>query len=177
MLEPAGICHRGICPIDRLQQGDWLVGARLLRRWEVDSCWPRWHRLQQLVAADLFRRLDEMVIPKDPFANKLSVEDARRARFVRPELAAEVEFRSWTGEGLIRHASFRGLCEDKLAEEVVLESKETPGQRSPQQERITYARTYERRASRDHDGHQHRHFRCDAVFCHDLLAAQTTRNR
>ena len=80
-----------------------------------------------LVAADLFRRLDEMVIPKSPFAKKLAAEDARRARFVRPELVAEVEFRSWTGEGLIRHASFRGLREDKLAEEVVLESKETPG--------------------------------------------------
>jgi hypothetical protein len=47
--------------------------------------------------------------------------DARRVRFVRPELVAEVEFRAWTTDGLIRHASFRGLREDKRAEEVVLE--------------------------------------------------------
>ena len=79
------------------------------------------------VAADLFRRLDAVSIPKSPFAKKLSAEDARRARFVRPELVAEVEFRSRTAEGLIRHASFRGLREDKLAEEVALESKETRG--------------------------------------------------
>ena len=43
---------------------------------------------------------------------------------VRPELMAEVEFRSSTADRLTRHASFRGLREDKLAEEVVLESKE-----------------------------------------------------
>jgi hypothetical protein len=30
------------------------------------------------VAADLFRRLDEMSIPKSPFARKLAAEDARR---------------------------------------------------------------------------------------------------
>jgi bifunctional non-homologous end joining protein LigD len=44
----------------------------------------------------------------------------RRVRFVRPELVAEVTFRSWTADRLIRHASFCGLREDKLAEEVVL---------------------------------------------------------
>ena len=58
---------------------------------------------------------------------------ARRAhvRFIRPELVAEVEFRTWTTEGLIRHASFRGLREDKLAEEVVLESKEAAPEVDP----------------------------------------------
>ena len=73
------------------------------------------------VAGDLFRRLDSMSIPKSPFAKKLSALDARRVRFVWPELVAEVEFRAWTAEGLIRHASFHGLREDKRAEEVVLE--------------------------------------------------------
>lgn len=75
------------------------------------------------VAAELFRRLDTMSIPKSPFAKKLSAEDARRVRFVRPELVAEVEFRAWTAEGLIRHASFRGLRDDKTADEVFLEAK------------------------------------------------------
>jgi bifunctional non-homologous end joining protein LigD len=39
---------------------------------------------------------------------------------MRPELIAE--FRSWTAEGVVCHASFRGLREDKRAEDVVLES-------------------------------------------------------
>ena len=74
------------------------------------------------VAEDLFRRLDAMSIPKSPFAKKLSALDARRVRYVRPDLVAEVEFRTWTTDGLIRHSMFRGLREDKLAEEVARES-------------------------------------------------------
>ncbi len=75
------------------------------------------------VAADLFRRLEGMRIAKSPFARKLTAEEARQARFVHPELVAEVEFRSWTSDGIMRHAAFRGLREDKRAEEVVRESK------------------------------------------------------
>ena len=77
------------------------------------------------LAEDLFRRFDPMRIPKSPFAKKLSALEARRARFVRPELVAEVEFRSWSNDGLIRHSSFIGLREDKLIGEVTLESEDT----------------------------------------------------
>ena len=38
-----------------------------------------------------------------------------------------MEFRAWTAEGLIRHASFRGLRNDKRAEEVVLEMNREGG--------------------------------------------------
>jgi bifunctional non-homologous end joining protein LigD len=77
------------------------------------------------VAEDLWKRLDPMVIPKSPFAEKLASADARQVRFVRPELVAEVEFRAWTADGHLRHASFRGLREDKPAEEIVREAKQT----------------------------------------------------
>lgn len=29
--------------------------------------------------------------------------------FVRPELTAEIEFRAWTGDSKLRHASFKGM--------------------------------------------------------------------
>jgi bifunctional non-homologous end joining protein LigD len=38
--------------------------------------------------------------------------------WVRPELVAQIEFGSWTDSGVLRHASFRGLREDKLAKQV-----------------------------------------------------------
>ncbi len=74
------------------------------------------------VAAELFARLEPLHQPASPFADKLSADEARGAVFVRPELVAEVEFRAWTAEGSVRHASFRGLREDKLPAEITRES-------------------------------------------------------
>jgi len=74
------------------------------------------------VARELHARLESMRIPSSPFANKLSADEARQVRFVRPELVAEVDFRGWTADDILRHASFRGLREDKPAREIIRES-------------------------------------------------------
>ena len=73
-------------------------------------------------AKDLYARLEPMRIASSPFADRLSADEARQARFVRPELVAEVDFRAWTADGLLRHASFRALREDKPAREIVREA-------------------------------------------------------
>ena len=50
----------------------------------------------------------------------------RRARFVEPELVAEVEFSEWTKDGMLRHPSYKGLRDDKPAEQVVREVAQEP---------------------------------------------------
>jgi len=49
--------------------------------------------------------------------------DAKDARWTEPQLVAEVEFTAWTRDGGVRHPSFKGLHEDKLAKAV---RRETP---------------------------------------------------
>jgi bifunctional non-homologous end joining protein LigD len=73
------------------------------------------------VARELWSLLEKRRIDKVPFEQKLSADERRDARWVKPELVAEVEFRSWTGAHILRHASFRGLRSDKEAAEVVRE--------------------------------------------------------
>jgi bifunctional non-homologous end joining protein LigD len=45
----------------------------------------------------------------------------RNAEYVEPDLVAEIEFREWTTEGVMRAPSFKGLRDDKAAVEVVRE--------------------------------------------------------
>jgi bifunctional non-homologous end joining protein LigD len=47
---------------------------------------------------------------------------SRGVKWVKPELVAEVEFRGWTHDGMIRQASFQGLRDDKDPREVVREN-------------------------------------------------------
>ncbi|RWO88465.1 DNA ligase D [Mesorhizobium sp.] len=77
------------------------------------------------VAESLFKKLERMRVPSSPFDERLSAEEARQVRYVRPDLVAEVEFRAWTADGNLRHASFRGLREDKPAKEIVRETPKT----------------------------------------------------
>jgi bifunctional non-homologous end joining protein LigD len=73
------------------------------------------------VAHELWSQLEKLRADKPPFAGKLTAEERRDVRWARPELVAEVEFRAWTGAHLLRHASFRGLRDDKPAKEIVRE--------------------------------------------------------
>jgi bifunctional non-homologous end joining protein LigD len=36
---------------------------------------------------------------------------AKSAVYVEPIIAAEIEYRAWTGDGKLRHASFKGVRE------------------------------------------------------------------
>lgn len=80
-------------------------------------------------------RLKEALAPlandQSPFCAKLSPQDAKGVRYVRPELVGEVRYAELTADGRLRHASWRGLRPDKSPADVVVESPREQAQGSP----------------------------------------------
>lgn len=95
----------------------------------------------QKLARQLFDRLQPLVRDKSPFSEKLTAAERKDVVFVEPELLAEIEFRGWTGDAHLRHASFRGLRDDKSAVDVIQETAVEP----PSTQNSRKARTAVRR--------------------------------
>ena len=73
--------------------------------------------------AMLGRELAPLARDTSPFTGK---QPQKTARFAEPKLVAEVEFGEWTKEGMLRHPSYKGLRDDKPAEQVVREVAQEP---------------------------------------------------
>jgi len=71
------------------------------------------------VAEDLWRRLEGIRIAVPALDKPPPPEMRRNVRWVKPQLVADVEFRGWTADGIVRHAVFKGLRTDKEATDVV----------------------------------------------------------
>jgi bifunctional non-homologous end joining protein LigD len=82
-------------------------------------------------------QLDELRQKTNPF-EKPPAEAQRGAIWVRPKLVAQVNFASWTADNLVRQASFKGLREDKPANEVRREEPKV-GPRGGAPRRASYA--------------------------------------
>ncbi|HVW58315.1 MAG TPA: DNA ligase D [Rhizobiaceae bacterium] len=80
-------------------------------------------------APDLQKKLDRLKQKAAPVSGAAARE--KGVVWVKPELVAEIEFRDWTSDRILRHASFQGLREDKAAEEVVAE---LPEDKAPKRE-------------------------------------------
>jgi bifunctional non-homologous end joining protein LigD len=71
------------------------------------------------LADDLLRRLSPLRVATSPFAGR-QPDRTSDVTWTNPKLVVEVAYGGWTeGEGLLRHASFQGIREDKPAAQVV----------------------------------------------------------
>ncbi|GAA0587148.1 DNA ligase D [Caenispirillum bisanense] len=74
----------------------------------------------EAVGRSLRKALEARLRKTCPFTEG-GAKTERDIRWVKPDLVAEVEYGAWTREGILRHAAFKGLREDKDARDVVLE--------------------------------------------------------
>ena len=85
-------------------------------------------------AQALQRRLDSLARKTDPFVN-VPRAIAKKARWVTPELVAEIGYTEFTPDGIMRHPSFLALREDKPAGDVALDKPDKAKKPAPSHDR------------------------------------------
>jgi bifunctional non-homologous end joining protein LigD len=72
-------------------------------------------------------RLKQLLAPTrtdaTPFTTTLPTHDTKNVTYVEPKMVGEVRYSEWTGDGRLRHPSWRGLRPDKKPHEVKREAR------------------------------------------------------
>jgi bifunctional non-homologous end joining protein LigD len=71
--------------------------------------------------ADLLAAVAKLAADAPPFDDPVPRAAARDAHWLRPELVIRAEFAGWTGDGLVRQASYKGIEPEKEPRKVIRE--------------------------------------------------------
>jgi bifunctional non-homologous end joining protein LigD len=103
------------------------VGSLLLGYYEGDGTLVYAGRVGTGWSADQARSLrgdlERIAATKPHFVKRVPAGADKGVRWAEPRLVCEVQYSDWTLDGLLRQSSFKGLKEDKPAEEIVLEER------------------------------------------------------
>jgi bifunctional non-homologous end joining protein LigD len=97
--------------IGSLAFGYWERG-RLIYAGRVGTGW------NQATAKKLWQTLQPLRSKAMPFSARPDTTRWRELVFVEPELVAQLEYRGWSADGIVRHAAFKALREDKRPRDV-----------------------------------------------------------
>jgi bifunctional non-homologous end joining protein LigD len=99
----------GALALGYYSDGQWVYAGRVGTGWSAD------------LAASLYAELDKIKTTKPALRNAMPAGAEKGLVWTEPRLVCAVEYRDWTHDGLIRQSSFKGLREDKPAQEISLE--------------------------------------------------------
>jgi bifunctional non-homologous end joining protein LigD len=85
---------------------------------------------------DLFAKMRKLSAKETPFTK--NSPRGRDIHWLKPKLVAEVEFKTWTKEGIIRQASFKGLRADKPPQAIHVEKPVDASLKISHPDRILY---------------------------------------
>lgn len=70
---------------------------------------------------DIYKKMHALERATAPVSSRLTGQQLRGVHWIDPKLVCEVEFAEWTGEGILRQASFISLRTDKPANDIIRE--------------------------------------------------------